>query len=80
MDDQTELVAKILGLRKSLLDDRPNIRCVVISVLEEGSDSPIVIYHGDQIEYTALSIEVARVLRQRVLEKINGTQQKQGQG
>jgi len=76
MNEHPELIAKILELRKTLLDEKPNIRCMVISVLEKGSDTPVVVYHGDQLEYTALAVEVAKVLRRRVVDRIDGTQPK----
>lgn len=66
------LVDKILDLRKHLLEDQPNIKCLVITALEEESDQPVVVYHGDQLEYTAVAVTVAKVLRQRVLDRIDG--------
>ena len=66
------LIDKILDLRKQLLNDQPNIRCLIITALEEESDQPVVVYHGDQLEYTAMSVAVARVLRKRVIDRIDG--------
>ena len=72
MPDQDETINKALELKKSLLETMPNIRCFVISILENNSEYPIVIYHGDQLEYTALSVEVAKALRKRIIDRIDG--------
>ena len=71
-EEKPELASKILDLRKSLLESQPNIKCLVITALENDSDQPVVIYHGDQLEYTSLAVAVAGVLRKRVMDRIGG--------
>ena len=71
-EEHPVLVDKILDLRKQLLKDQPNIRCLVITALEEESDQPVVVYHGDQLEYTAMAVTVAKVLRKRILDRVDG--------
>lgn len=70
MKEHPEVVNKILELRKNLLTSHPNIKCLVITALENDSDQPVVIYHGEQLEYTALAVTAAKVLRERVLDRI----------
>lgn len=70
-EDKPELVDKILELRDRLTNDEStNIRCLIIGALEEDSQYPIVVFHGDQLEYTALSVAVAKELRKRALDQI----------
>jgi hypothetical protein len=68
--EKSELVGKILELKQAILNDNAKIRCMVISVLEDGSDMPVVVYHGDQIEYTVLATETAKALKQKILDRI----------
>lgn len=71
-EERSEFVNKILNLKKSFLEKQPNIKCLVITALEDDSDQPVVVYHGDQLEYTALADTVAKVLRKRVIDRIGG--------
>lgn len=70
-EEKSELINKILSTRDQFVNDTSTkIRCMVIGVLEEGSEYPIVVFHGDQLEYTALSVAVAKELRRRILDQI----------
>ena len=71
-EEQPNMIDKILSLKENLLDDCKDIRSLVITAIKEDSDQPVVIYHGDQLEYTALAVTVAKVLRQRILNRIDG--------
>ena len=73
-ENPNELVVKILSHRDQFLKECPNIRCLIFTVLEENSDQPIVVFHGDQVEYTALSVAIAKVLRQRIIDRVDGNE------
>lgn len=70
MEKRPESINKILELRANLLADCPNIKCLVITALENDSDQSMVVYHGEQLDYTALAITTAKILRERVLDRI----------
>ena len=66
---QDQLMKDMLKSREIIVDHN-KVRCLIFVAMLEGTDEPAVVFHGDQLDYTALSAAATERLRQIVLDRI----------
>ncbi|MBD3407220.1 MAG: hypothetical protein GF411_13960 [Candidatus Lokiarchaeota archaeon] len=71
-DADEALIDELLAFREILLGKHDDIRCLVFAALRKDSSTPAVVFHGQEVDHTALAVSVATELRNRVMKKISG--------
>jgi len=71
ISEEKELLDQMLALREMVLGNNKNVESLVFAVKFKGNNSPAVVFHGEQLEYTALAVAVARTMRNRVMQRID---------
>ena len=69
---KSNLLEELLNFKDTIMQ-KYNVDCLVFSVAERNTKHPVVVFDGDEIQRTALSVSVAREMRQRVINQIDGT-------
>lgn len=72
VDADEALVDELLALREMLIGKHDDIRCLVFAALRKDSNTPAVVYHGQEVDHTALAVSVATEFRNRIMKKISG--------
>lgn len=68
--DDKRLLDALLDVRKNLIDNFP-IKTLVISALLTNSNTPSVVFDGEELNYTQLSVAVAKEFKRRLMSKID---------
>lgn len=71
-EDRHELILDDMQKCRERLVETHQLRCALLIALPSDSDNPVVVMHGDVLDYTKLSIVTARHLRQRIISQIDG--------
>jgi hypothetical protein len=71
-EDRHELLLDDMQEYRERLADKHQLKCALFVALPSDSDNPVVVMHGDLLDYTKLSVVTARHLRQRIINQIDG--------
>jgi len=71
-DPEAELLEKLLALKDMILNSTENVECLVFAAKLKDGKNPAVVLSGEQLDFTELSVAVAKNLRQRVMNRIGG--------
>lgn len=64
------LMKEMLEIRENL-KEKYDIKCMTFAALLDDSDTPIVVFDGDKLNYTQLATQVAKRFRNDILKLID---------